>query len=319
MVDTGFHQNKGPFSLAHIAQHVEGLGFPQEHANDKISSVAPLDKGKANCISFLDNTQYVPAFEKSKAGYCIVNPKYADKAPENMVLIFSDSPYYSYAKVAQLFFPAPHDEIIHRSAVIDDSATIGNNCYIGPHVTIGKNVTIGDNCCIHSGCVITHTMIGNNVILHPNSSIGQDGFGFAFHLGAHHKVPQLGKVIISDDVELGASCTIDRGTSSDTFIGKGTKIDNLVQIGHNTRIGAHCILVAQSGVAGSVSMGDYCVVGGQVAIAGHLSIGSRVQIAGQSGVMKDIPDGHTVGGYPAVPIKQFHRQTIALKNLVSKK
>ena len=183
---------------------------------------------------------------------------------------------------------------------------------------IGANCVIGNDCTIHSNVNITNAIIGNNVIIHSGVSIGQDGFGYAYNNGRHHKVPQVGRVIIGDDVEIGANTTIDRGSAPDTIIGEGTKIDNLVQIGHNVKIGKHCIIVSQVGISGSTEIGDYTIIAGQAGIAGHLKIGSQVQVAAQAGITRDLEDKAIVGGTPAVPLRQYHKQALALAKLTEK-
>lgn len=318
MIDTRFFNNKGPFSLQEIMDAIDILEIDETiDLSQTIKTVGPLDQADKDTISFLDNPKYSKSFTESKAGFCITDRKYKDRAPEGMTVIHSNAPYYAFAQVANLFFTHDSDGDIAPSAHIHPSAKIGKNCTIGENSVIGANVEIGEGCHVHNNCTITHSILGSHVTILPGARIGQDGFGFAFHQGQHHRVPQLGRVIIGDNVEIGANSTIDRGASSDTIIGEGSKIDNLVQIGHNVDIGPHCIIVAQTGIAGSTTIGAYSVIGGQVGIAGHLKIGSQVQIAAQSGVMKDIADGETVGGSPAVPILQFHRQTIAVKKLIN--
>lgn len=303
-----------------------------------IKGVAPIESALEGDVTFLSNPKYSESLNISKAGACILAEKYISKAPEGMTLLVSDNPYASYAKIAANFYP--DDAVVpgvSPSAVVDESAKIGKNCeisanvvigknaeigdgvYIAPSVYIGRGVKIGDNSFIGHASTITHAIIGKNAILHPGVKIGQDGFGFATENGLHIKVPQLGRVIIGDNVEIGAGSCIDRGAGPDTIIGNGTKIDNLVQIGHNVQIGRGCIIVSQVGIAGSTKLGDYVVLGGQVGVAGHLNIGSMVNVAAQSGVAQDVEPKQIIGGSPAVPIKQWHRQTIAIKNLVVKK
>lgn len=336
MVDRRFFVNHGPFTLSQIAEWT-GCAFASP-ADLALADVAPLDRATTAHISFFDNPKYIEQFALSQAGACFVKSKYADKAPASMALLLTDDPYRCYALVAQRFYPRTTPTAsIAPSAIIVASAKIGADCcieagvVIGEHAeigagtiiransVIGHGVQIGTHCQIGACSTLSHSIIGNHVILHRGVHIGQDGFGFALGRGGHIKVPQLGRVIIEDDVEIGSGSCIDRGTGPDTLIGAGTKIDNLVQIGHNVQIGRGCVIVAQAGIAGSTKLGDGVVLGGQVGIAGHLKIGSGAKVAAQSGVMVDIPAGLAVGGSPSMPVKDWHRQTLALAKLAKSK
>jgi UDP-3-O-[3-hydroxymyristoyl] glucosamine N-acyltransferase len=336
MSDKSFFNISEPMAVQKLAE----IGACKVHGDSSlvITGVAPLDSAKDGDVTFLSNPKYAESLALSKAGACILAEKYIGKAPESMTLLVSENPYASYANIATAFYPI--DAVmpgISLSAMVDKSAKIGKNCEISPNVVIEKNVEIGDgtyiapsvyigrgvkigsNCRIGHGATLTHTIIGNDALIHPGVKIGQDGFGFATLNGVHIKVPQLGRVIVGDHVEIGANSCIDRGAGPDTIIGNGTKIDNLVQIGHNVQVGKGCIIVSQVGIAGSTKLGDYVVLGGQVGVAGHLNIGSMVNVAAQSGIAQDVEPKQIIGGSPAVPIKQWHRQTIAVKNLVVKK
>ena len=332
MPDLNFFNNIEPLSITQIAE-IGSCSFT-DSSDVKISGVAPVDSAGANDITFLSNKKYLKALESSKAGACILAQDIADKAPDGMVLLISDNPYASYAKIAAAFYPdkkkladiSPTATVsktceiginctIETGSYIADNVKIGDNCYIQANAYINDNVQIGDNCRISHGATISHAILGSNIIIHPGVRIGQDGFGFAHDKGVHIKVPQLGRVIINDDVEIGANSCIDRGAGPDTIIGRGSKIDNLVQIGHNVQTGNGCIITAQCGVAGSTKLGEYVVLGGQAGVAGHLNVGSFVNVAAQGGVIQDVEEKQIVGGTPSVPIKQWHRQSIALKKL----
>ncbi len=326
MADGRFFHNAGEFTLEELVAEVTGQGgsaglYRNSDSNKRVRDVAPLDTAGAEDISFLDNPKYADALSKTKAGACIVNKKYAEKAPANTALIISENPYHAYAVIAAKFYPdagfAAKREIT-SGAYINPTAEIGSSCHIGENSVIAAGVKIGDNCIIGAGVNISHAIIGDNVIIHNGVCIGQDGFGFALNNGRHVKVPQLGRVIIEDDVEIGANSCIDRGSGPDTVIGGGTRIDNLVQIGHNAQIGKGCVIVSQVGISGSTRIGNYVAIGGQAGIAGHLTIGDGAQIAAQSGVERDIPAGATVCGMPAIPIKQFYRQAAILKRMTRK-
>ena len=338
MVDRRFFVNNGPFLSAQIAKATGTVLRAAEHAQLSFADVAPLDRASVSDISFFDNSKYADQFSKSSAGACFVREKYAHLAPAGMVLFLTEDPYRCYALTAQMFYPANRLPAgVHASAVIDPTAaigdevaiasgvvigrdcSIGNRCSIGPNTVIGDGVTIADDTSIGGLCSITHAMIGQRVIIHRGVHIGQDGFGFALGREGHVKVPQLGRVMIGDDVEIGSGTTLDRGTGPDTQIGDGAKIDNLVQIGHNVQIGKRAVIVAQVGISGSTRVGDGCVIGGQTGIAGHLKIGAGVKIAAKSGVMHDIPAGSSYGGSPAIPVVDWHRQTIAISRLIKQK
>ena len=326
-----------PISLSELARC--GGAELQDGANPDLlfSDVAPLDSAGADHVSFLDNRKYLETFRNSSAGACIVHPDMADLAPSGMQLLISRSPYKSYALVAQAFYQNPPIEPgiaatatvddaaiisarvrIEAGAVIGPRAEIGKGCLIGANAVIGEAVTIGEDSIVGANATLSHCLVGAGVHIYPGACIGQRGFGFAIDPAGHVKVPQLGRVIIEDGVEVGANTTIDRGTGPDTVIGAGSMIDNLVQIGHNVRLGKGCVIAAQVGMSGSSELGDFVIMGGQGGIAGHLKIGSGVQIAAQSGILKNIKPGDKVMGTPAKPLKQFFREVSILGRLAKK-
>ena len=334
MPHSRFYDRKGPFSARELANAVEAELYQPELGGRMFSDVAPLGQASEEDISFLDNSRYTQQFSESNAGACVARARQIPMAPKGMVLLISENPYVAYAKIARLFYPDTKTEAgIHPSAMIHPTAQIGAGCAIEPHAVIEADVVVGEgstigagavlrrgvmvgkDCKIGANCHIAFTLMGDRVIIHPQAAIGQDGFGFATERGNHIKVPQLGKVVIGNDVEIGANTCIDRGAAPDTLIGDGVKIDNLVQIGHNVRLGKGCIIVSQVGISGSTQLGDYVVVGGQVGIAGHISIAGGTRIAAKSGVMRSVEHTQDIGGSPALPMREWHKQTLALKNL----
>lgn len=302
-----------------------------------VQDVAPLDVASAEHLAFLDNKKYRDQFAHTKAGAVIIHPDMIPLAPSGVRLLLSKTPYKAYALAAQAFYPdaKPAAGIsdmarIHPTAKIAEGVTIGDFVVIGANVEIGENswieshavigdgVRLGKNCRVGLHASVTHAVIGNNVRLYTGVRIGQDGFGFAIDPSGFVKVPQLGRVVMGDFIEIGANACIDRGASGDTMIGSGTWIDNLVQIGHNVKLGRGCVIVSQCGIAGSTELGDFVVLGGQVGVAGHLKIGSMAKVAAKSGVTKDIPPKEEWMGYPAMPMKKFLRQTVTLNHMTDR-
>ncbi len=330
-----FFKKLGPLALEQVARIASVELIPSANSKKLIYDVKPLDEATQDDISVLHNSTYLDAFIKSSAGAIILEEKYVDRAPKTAELLLSKAPYLAYGKVAGAFYTertyAPsltpiHPEAqvaegcqIHPMAVIESHAQIGKKCVIGANSYIGPGVIIGENSFIGANVTISHAFIGKNVRIHPGASIGQPGFGayLDYHNG-HLPIPQLGSVIIQDNVRIGANTTIDRGSSKDTIIGEGTYIDNLVQIAHNVEMGKNCVILAQVGISGSTKIGNAVTIAGQAGIIGHLQIGDGAVIAAQSGVMKNIASGERVGGSPAVPVYQWHKQTIAISKLIKK-
>jgi UDP-3-O-[3-hydroxymyristoyl] glucosamine N-acyltransferase len=321
-------------SVRKIAALVSG-----EHAGDgkrSIVGVASLTQATADQLSFLSNRKYAAELAATKAGAILV-PENLEGDNERWIRV--DDPYFALARIMTRWFSdRPRPTGISPKAVVSPNAKLGTNvslghfAIVGDEVIIGNNVTIfhgvsieagsiiGDDCLIYPNVVIYDgTRIGHRCIIHSGVVIGSDGYGFATHGGKHHKIPQIGIVRIEDDVEIGAGTTIDRAALGETVIGEGTKIDNLVQIGHNVKVGKHCLLVSQVGIAGSTELGDYVAVAGQSGFSGHLKIGNRVQVAAKSAVLDDVPDDTKVMGSPAVPFTEFARRHAALKKLARRK
>jgi len=338
MADPRFFTVAGPFKISEIARRVgaEIAGAGEEER--VLRDVAALESATPDDLSFLDNRRYLDAFRKTRAGAVIVHGKLAAEAPADTTLLVTPAPYRVYARAAQLFYPDPPPRpgfwpgaaidnsaelgegcVVEANAVIGAKARIGRRCVIGANAVIGAAVELGDDVRVGANASLSHCLIGTRVRIYPGVRIGQDGFGFAPDADAPVKVPQLGRVIVGDDVEIGANTTIDRGAGPDTVIGSGTMIDNLVQIGHNVQIGRGCVIVAQVGISGSTRLGDFVMIGGQGGLTGHLTIGDGARIGAQSGVMRDVKPGETVLGSPAMPVKEYHYLTAFIRRLAVKK
>lgn len=340
MIDQRFYKSVGPFSVKEVLEFCSiesvqwGEGVTPHH---KISNIAPLENAGPDDLSVLHNPKYVTSFQQSKAGFCLATAECAATAPRTMTVLVTAFPYRAFGIISDRFYPhheaciSPQTSSIHPSAQIGEGchigygavicagAEIGAHTIIGPNSVIGPNVKVGEKCHIGSGCQIYFSLIQDRVIMYPGACVGQAGFGFFMDENGHVKIPQLGRVIIEDDVEIGANTTIDRGSLHDTVIGRGCRIDNLVQIAHNVKIGKGCVIVSQVGIAGSTVLGNYVIAAGQAGLAGHLKIGNGVKIAAQTGVMRDVSDGEVIAGSPAVPVRQWHRQTATLAKLVKPK
>ena len=297
-------------------------------ADIEISGVATLAEAKAGNVTFLSNTRYAKLIPLTKASAIIIDRKFP--APEKLSVIRTDDPYLATLLTVKLFYPEPEPVAkgIHPTAVISQSAklgqdpaieagaVIGDRTRIGANVVVGTEVQIGDDCLIKAGVILQHGVIlGNRVIIQPGAVIGSDGFGFAPVEGRFEKIPQVGTVIIEDDVEIGANTTIDRAFLGATRICRGAKLDNLIQIAHNVVVGPHTVIAAQTGISGSTTIGKGVMMGGQVGTVGHIEIGDGAKIGAQSGVSKDVPPGTVVFGYPARPIMETKRIEASLRRL----
>ena len=337
MADPRFFLNVGPFTLKQVIEICDARVHGTHDTNKSFVDVQPLNTAQRNDISFLDNPVYKNDFLKSSAGACIVKPGLEELAPKGMILLISSTPYHAYAKIASAFYQSDKlNNKISSQAIIHNTAKIGKNCEISPGVVVEANVEVSNNCKIKAnavigrGCIIgsntiidrgatlSFCIVGANTIIHQGVRIGCDGFGFALGSHGHIKVPQLGRVIIGDHVEIGANSTIDRGSGPDTVIKDNVKIDNLVQIAHNVEIAQGCVIVSQAGIAGSTKLGEFVMVGGQAGIAGHLVIGPGAKIAGKSGVMRNIEPNISVFGTPAKAIKTSFRELTTLEKLAKK-
>lgn len=338
MADSRFFSTRGPFSLAELGEIADARCQRAEDGPRKFADIAPLDAAESDSLSFLDNKRYIEAFTKSRAGACIVHPSLADRAPPGMALLLADEPYRAFALVARAFYQRPRAEpAIAPTAIIDSSATLGDDCrvdagaVIGPNCEIGARchicanavidagVVIGDDCVIGACASLGYCLIGDRVVIYSGARIGQDGFGFYSGSEGHIRIPQIGRVIVEDDVEIGANTTIDRGSGPDTVVGAGCMIDNLVQIAHNVQLGRGCVIAGQVGISGSTKLGDFVFCGGQVGLAGHVTIGDGVKLAAKTGVMRDIAPGLACAGAPSVPLSQWKRQVVALARLAQRK
>jgi UDP-3-O-[3-hydroxymyristoyl] glucosamine N-acyltransferase len=330
MNEPRFFPSTGGLTVGEIATLTGAEPRPGTDLGRRISDIAPLDRAGPRDLSFLDSSKYAAELAATRAGACLIAARFDKDVPARIAVLRVGEPYRAFVMVARALFPTAqrpsslfnaegiaagasvhptvrleHDVTIDPGAVVGPGAEIGSGSVVAANAVIGPGVRIGRNCAIGAGASITHALIGDRVIIHPGCRIGQDGFGYLPDRDGPIKIPQTRRVIIQDDVEIGANTTIDRGGTRDTVIGEGTKIDNLVQIGHNCSIGRHCFIVSQTGISGSVSIGDYAMLGGQVGIADHLTIGSGAKLGARSGVMTDIPPGVQWGGFPARPFREW--------------
>ena len=343
MEHPGFFEKSGPFSLSEISEQCEAQLSEGVDPALTISDIKPLDMAGAGELSFLDNKKYLEQLDVTSAAACFVSPKFLERVPSATSALIASAPYRSFAKALALFYPEAmrtkvagygiedfsgpvhptaqieDNVVIEPGAVIGREAHIGSGSQISAGAVVGYRSMIGRDCYIGPGASVTHALIGNDVIIHAGVRIGQDGFGFAMGPQGHLKVPQIGRVVIQDNVEIGAVTTIDRGALNDTILGEGTKIDNQVQIAHNVIIGRNCVIVAKCGIAGSTELGDFAVMGAASGLAGHLKMGTGAMLAGGSLSKDDIPAGGRWGGIPAKPFMEWARELSAIKRLGTKK
>ena len=309
----------------------------------RLTGIAPVDLAGAEDLTFVAEAKFAAALRSTQAGAVLTSERFARHAPDGLTVLRVRKPYDAFVVIAREIYrnalrPAStfgtsgiasgatvhpsaqlaRDVTVDPFAVVGPSARIGSGTLIGAHAVIGERVRIGSDCAIGAHCTVTHAHLGDRVVIHPGCDIGQDGFGYVSSAEGHVKIPQVGSVVIHNDVEIGSGTRIDRGGMRDTVIGEGTKIDNLCQIGHNCVIGRHCIIVAQSGLSGSVTIEDFVVLGPRTGIIPHITVGKGAKLASRSTVYENVPAGETWGGFPAKPRLQWMREVVALRNLAAR-
>jgi UDP-3-O-[3-hydroxymyristoyl] glucosamine N-acyltransferase len=342
MAQPTFSKEPPVSTLADIAALTKAILVDPSRGTQQVRGLASLDEAGPIHLTFFDNLKYADQLATTKAGACLVSARFEASVPAHVAVLRSTQPFPEFVTIARELYrdvlrpqslfgnpgiaasavidPSAHLEdgvIVDPLAVIGPNVEIGAGTVIGSGAVIGANVRIGRDCNVGAQTAIQAALIGNKVLIHPGCSIGQDGYGFVFFgPDGHLKVPQTGRVLIQNDVEIGAGTTIDRGSLRDTVIGEGTKIDNQVQIGHNVTIGRHCLLAAQIGLAGSLTIGDHVALGAKVGINNHLRIGDGAQVTAMSAVKDDVPANGRWGGFFAKPTKQWFREIVAVERLV---
>ena len=337
MQHPGFFERVGPFQLGEVAKVVGAVLRPEADPARLVHDVRALAEAGPDHLSFVDNRKYLAQLPECRAGACLIASAFVARLPASIEPLVTSAVYPGFALALQLFYPDamrpkaaraggaavdPSARLesgveIEPGAIVGPEAEIGRGTRVSAGSVVGYRCTIGRDCYIGPGSSVTHALLGNRVIVHAGVRIGQDGFGFAMGPRGHRKVPQIGRVIVQDDVEIGANTCIDRGALKDTVIGEGTKIDNLVQIGHNVTIGRHCVIVGQVGIAGSAILEDFVVMGGQAGVVGHVKVGQGAQIAGGSHATDNVPPGARMVGTPAVPIRDWMRAQRAVQRLAA--
>ncbi len=339
MSEPVFQRHARGLTLAEIAALTGAVPPAPALLGRRIVDIAPLDRAAPNAISFLDNKSYAEVAGATHAGACFTTAALAKHLPPMVPAFIVDEPFRAFVTMARELFPhalrpsslAEPGQVtgshVHPTARLESGVTVEPGAVIGPHAEIGGGTLIGANavigtdmrigrdCSIGAGSVVTDALIGDRVIIHPGCKIGQDGFGFMLGRDARLKIPQVGRVIIQDDVEIGAGSTIDRGAIRDTVIGEGSKIDHMVQVGHNASIGRHCVIAALSGISGSSTLEDFVILGGSVGVSDHVTIGEGAHLAGASNVHADVPPGGRWGGTPAKPVKLWFRELAMIARL----
>ncbi len=339
MSDPVFLRHAHGLTLAQIVELTGAAPLPPPLLSRRVVDIAPLERAPPYAITFFDKKVFASSAASSHAGACLTSVALAKLLPERIPALIVGNPYSAFVAVARELFPhalrpssfAAADAVVRahvdHTARLENGATIEPGAVIGPHVEVGggtvigagailgPDVRIGRDCSVGAGVIITNAFFGDRVTVHPGCKIGQDGFEYVADRDRRLKVPYVGRVIIQDDVEIGAGTTIDRGTIQDTVIGEGTKIDNLVQVGHNVRIGRHCTLVAQSGIADGSVLEDFVVLSARVGVSANVTIGEGAQLAAASNVHADVPAGARWGGTPAKPLKRWFREIRALAKI----
>ncbi|WP_353085453.1 UDP-3-O-(3-hydroxymyristoyl)glucosamine N-acyltransferase [Flavobacterium sp.] len=320
------------------AEQIAGIlnGEVVGNPNAEVSKLAKIEEGIPGSLTFLSNPKYQNYIYTTQATVTIVNKNFEPENPITTTLIKVDDPYQAFSKLLEYYNQVKlmksgieQPSVISEGVTYGDDLYLGSFCYVGknvkignnvkiyPNTFIGDNVVIGDNCVFFAGVrVYSETEIGNNCVIHSGAIVASDGFGFAPHEdGTYSKIPQIGNVILEDDVEIGACTTIDRATMGSTIIRKGAKLDNQIQIAHNVEVGENTVIAAQTGIAGSTKIGKNCMIGGQVGVAGHITIGDNVRIQAQSGIGKSLKDGEVVQGSPAFTYGDFSKSYVHFRNL----